>query len=738
MSISTTVVGIVVSDTDSLTLPDTSFFPLQVTTSVGSATVYFPPSPSKIAAETRRATSVVLTPRIPDKPAAAIEALRLQGVSRVVLLCPISPRSQRSLALSHENADSSVSVCVLNAHDCVGDNTECSSTDSAQSCSLRHLVEEPFLQRNLTVARQELQPTPLSAILECEEAAASQLEACVLCFAHDQSKDILAEVEGRIISTLLRGLMSMSTAETGASTGSLEECKSALGGVGYGSPGQSGSSSYGMTNASNGRSLSASGEDPFADPPKQVVDVLIAARWVVPMEPDEHTVLGNHSVVIDGGKVLEILPTVRASAKYAPRSRIERPQHVAMPGLINAHTHTGMTLMRGCADDQTLLKWLRETVWPIEMAFVSSDSFCEDGAMLAVAEMLRGGVTTFADMYWYPEAAARVAIQTGVRAVLGMIILAFPSSYAANADEYIEKGHQLRERHMTDSNLHFAYAPHAPYTVSDEIWKKLRDLSARNGLPIHTHLHETSDECIASACLDRGNPACHMSDQACRPIENFRRIGLLSRRLIGAHMTQLSKEEIQLCAEHRVNVVNCPTSNAKLASGFCPVPELLASGVNVAIGTDSAASNNSLDLFAEMKLGALLAKNVTGDATVVPASTALRMVTTNAAEALGISEVTGSLLPGKAADVICVEIETHAGNTPMFSVQSALVYASSRHDVTDVFVEGQHLLRDKALTRIDEGALVTKVKNWSSRISAKFPRVGLHCSNDDIFPADRM
>lgn len=465
----------------------------------------------------------------------------------------------------------------------------------------------------------------------------------------------------------------------------------------------------------------AADDDVLADPGRVTVDTVISARWVVPMEPDEHALLHDHAVVVDGGKIVAVLPVTEADARFAARERVDRGRSVVLPGLINAHTHSGMSLMRGMADDENLMKWLQETVWPVEAAFCSVPGFCEDGALLAATEMARGGITTFCDMYFYPECAARAALRVGMRAVLGMVVIMYPSDYAKDVDEYIDKGHAVREQYKDESSLHFTYAPHAPYTVPDSVWERLRDLSQASGLLINTHMHETSDECAASAALDRSNAACHQSEHAVRPLANFARIGLLSRRLLCAHMTQLTDEEIALCAEHRVSVAHCPTSNAKLGSGFCPVDKLLDAGVTVALGTDSAASNNSLDLFAEMKMAALVAKNVAGDATVVPAASALRMATRNGAEALGIGDVTGSLRPGKAADLIVVDMETHAGNTPVFDVRSALVYAAARTDVSDVFVEGRGVVRDRALVGVDEAEVVRKARGWALKMLAKFP-----------------
>lgn len=451
------------------------------------------------------------------------------------------------------------------------------------------------------------------------------------------------------------------------------------------------------------------------------VDTVINGRWVLPVLPSEHVVLENHSVVINDGEILDVVPHNIARQRYNASAVLERTSHVIMPGLINAHTHTGMTTMRGRADDKPLLEWLRGSVWPIEHAFITEPKFCEDGALLAAAEMTRGGVTTLSDMYWFPDASARAALKSGMRAVIGMIVIAFPSSYAANTAQYFEVGHEVQKKYASESLLTFCYAPHAPYTVQDETWKVLRKRSVENGFRIHTHLHETKDECTSSAVLDRNNPACHMSDSKMHPLRNLDEMGILSNTFIAAHMTQLTDDEIALCAERGVHVAHCPTSNAKLASGYCEVGKLLQAGVNVALGTDSACSNNSLDMFAEMKLAALAAKNLAEDATAVPAPAAIQMATINGARALGIDHVTGSLCPGKRADVICVELGTHSGNSPVFNVQSAIVYAASRHDVSDVFVDGVCTLRNKKLTRLDEKQMVKRAQYWADKINERFP-----------------
>jgi 5-methylthioadenosine/S-adenosylhomocysteine deaminase len=606
---------------------------------------------------------------------ACLEALRMQGVTRVVALHRAAAHTPTPSPTGNVGAD--LIVCVSG------------SGDRGEKDQLRRDLEAFFLLRARVVPSDAVVVPADTATLAADEESVSvsaSMEYCVLYYVCDA-------VDAAATEQLLVVLLTSGFADGVAPSSSPPADQMAGASV----------------VASPSSPVAAGPGSGHAESPKSVVDTLIAARWVIPMEPDEHVLLHYHAVVMDAGVIVSVMPIAEADALYAPRSRLERMSHVVLPGLINSHTHTGMTLMRGKGDDESLFKWLQDTVWPIEMA------------MLAAAEMLRGGVTTFCDMYWFPEAAARVAKQFGMRAVLGMIMIGFPSAYASNTEEYFSKGATMMENHANESRLHFAYAPHAPYTVPDETWERIRDLSASSGLRIHTHLHETGEECAASASLIKDSPCCHQSDQAMRPIANFHRMGLLSQRLIAAHMTQLTPEEIELCAEFRVNIAHCPTSNAKLASGFCPVPELLAAGVNVALGTDSAASNNSLDLFAEMKIAALLAKSVSGDPTVVPAATALRMATRNGAIALGIDDVTGSLVAGKAGDLICVAVGTHAGNSPVFDVRSCLVYATSRTDVTDVFVEGARLVKDGSLECVDEADLVRRAQSWADRINEKFP-----------------
>lgn len=432
------------------------------------------------------------------------------------------------------------------------------------------------------------------------------------------------------------------------------------------------------------------------------IDTLISARWVIPIEP-ENTVLENHTVAIHEGRIVEILPTQNVKEKYQAANEIHFDEHVIMPGLINSHAHAAMNLMRGLADDLPLMEWLQNHIWPAEQQWVSSD-FVHDGCLLAFAEMLRSGTTCINDMYFFPESSVKAMETAGIRARVGLILLDFPSAYAENPDEYLSKGIELHDQLHNNTLISTAFAPHAPYTVSDTPLSRVATYAEELDIPIHMHVHETADE------VNQG-----IEQTGMRPIERLNKLGLLSPRLLAVHMTQLTKDEIQLCAEAGVHVLHCPESNLKLASGFCPVNDLQQSGINVALGTDGAASNNDLDMFAEMRTAALLAKGVSGDASALPAETALRMATINAARALGLEDEIGSLEAGKSADIIAVDlsgIETQ----PIYNPVSQLVYSTDRTRVTDVWIAGKHLLKDRILTTLDQDEILAKARQWQNKL----------------------
>jgi 5-methylthioadenosine/S-adenosylhomocysteine deaminase len=437
----------------------------------------------------------------------------------------------------------------------------------------------------------------------------------------------------------------------------------------------------------------------------QSIDTLLNARWIIPVEPPE-TVLEDHSIALLNGRILEILPTSHAPARYRWDVCVKLDTHVLIPGMINAHTHAGMNLLRGLADDMPLMQWLNEHIWPAENRWVN-EKFTHDSVQLAIAEMLRGGVTCFNDMFYFSEVIAHTAASCGMRACVGLIVLDFPTMYASNAAEYISKGLAVHDQFKGDTLISTAFAPHAPYTVSDTPLKQIRHYADELDIPIHIHVHETANEVNQSLTLWGKRPLARLID-----------LGLASRTLNAVHMTQLEDNEIEHLAIIGAHVVHCPESNLKLASGFCPVQKLMDAGINVALGTDGVASNNDLDMFGEMRTAALLAKGVAVDATALPAGYALRMATLNGARALGLSDEIGSLEAGKAADIVAItldDIET----MPFFNLHSQLVYATGRDKVTDVWIAGQRVVNRRQLTTIDESHLKQRVKEWNERIMAQ-------------------
>ena len=438
------------------------------------------------------------------------------------------------------------------------------------------------------------------------------------------------------------------------------------------------------------------------------VPTLISARWVIPVEP-AGVVLDQHSVAVRDGSIEAILPTTDAVDRFPDYARVELPEHVLIPGLVNLHTHAAMTLMRGLADDLPLMRWLEEHIWPAEARHVSAQ-FVRDGTQLACAEMLRGGITCFNDMYFFPEAAAEAVLESGMRAGIGMIVVDFPTAYASDPDDYLAKGLALRDRHRDNPLLSFCLAPHAPYTVSDRTFGKIVTMAAELDCPIHCHLHETEDEIAQS-----------VSEHGVRPLERLRRLGVVGPNLISVHSVHLSEEEIVLLATHGSSVAHCPSSNLKLASGFAPVADLLHAGVNVGLGTDGAASNNRLDGFQEMRLAALLAKAVAKNAEAVPAHTALAMATLGGSRAMGLGDRIGSILPGKRADLVAVnlaEIEL----SPVFDPVSHLVYCAGREHVSHVWVDGQPRMAGRALIDTDIADLDMRARMWQNALIASHSR----------------
>ncbi|MGC2517929.1 MAG: TRZ/ATZ family hydrolase [Burkholderiales bacterium] len=437
----------------------------------------------------------------------------------------------------------------------------------------------------------------------------------------------------------------------------------------------------------------------------QSIDSLISARWVVPVEP-AGTVLPDHSVAIAQGRIVAVLPSAEAGRRYQAAAHVRLDQHALIPGLVNLHTHAAMTLMRGLADDLPLMTWLNDHVWPAETRHVSPE-FVYDGTLLACAEMLRGGVTCFNDMYFYPEAAARAAIAAGMRAAIGIIALEFPTPYAADADDYLAKGLATRDALKAEQRVSFCMAPHAPYTVSDRTFSRILTIAEELDLPIHVHLHETREEIEQS-----------LAQFKARPLERLHALGLVGPQLIAVHAVHVSEREIEMLARFGASVAHCPSSNLKLASGFAPIAAMLKHGVNVGLGTDGAASNNRLDLFQEMRTAALLAKAVGNDAEAMPAHQALAAATLYAARALGLEDSIGSLAPGKFADLCAVAFD-QPELAPCYDPVSHLVYAAGREHVSHVWVAGEPVVVNGRLARLDQQDLDNRIFLWQTKLIAE-------------------
>jgi 5-methylthioadenosine/S-adenosylhomocysteine deaminase len=436
----------------------------------------------------------------------------------------------------------------------------------------------------------------------------------------------------------------------------------------------------------------------------QPIDLLIEARWIVPVEPHA-TVLEQHAVAINADCIVELLPISEARLRYSPRERVELSEHALIPGLVNTHTHNPMTLLRGLADDLPLMVWLQEHIWPAE-AKVIGPEFVRDGVELAVAEMLRGGTTCANENYFFPDVIGATYRRMGFRAVVGLPVIDFPTAWAKTQDEYFERAAEVYDSFRGDPLVGTAFAPHAPYTVSDESFERIRMLSDQMDISVHLHTHETAHEVEEEK-----------KKSGLRPFQRLQKLGLVNDRLIAVHMTEVTDGEIAACAEAGVSVVHCPESNLKLASGFCPAEKFRNAGVNLALATDGCASNNDLDMFGEMRTAALLAKAVAKDAAAFDAPYALRAATLHGARAMGLDTRIGSIEAGKQADLTAVRL-SDLESQPLFNVLSQLVYATGRHQVTDVWIAGRRKLDARELVDVDTDAILARTRAWRERIAA--------------------
>jgi 5-methylthioadenosine/S-adenosylhomocysteine deaminase len=436
------------------------------------------------------------------------------------------------------------------------------------------------------------------------------------------------------------------------------------------------------------------------------VEQIISPEWIIPISHNGHSQpkpLKQHSIAINKQKIVAIAPTDSLLKDYQTDNHLSLPGQALLPGFVNCHTHAAMSLFKGLSDDLPLMMWLENHIWPAEKKWVD-DKFCEDGVTLAIAEMLLSGTTCFNDMYFQPNMTAKVSQDLGMRAMVGMLIFDFPSVWGSGWEAYLKKGLSLRDDYKHSDLLSFSFAPHAPYTVSDEPLRKVSTLSNELSIPVHMHIHETAHEIKES-----------LSQYGKRPLKRLQELDLVNPNLIAVHMTQLQRNEIETIASHGVSVVHCPQSNMKLASGISPVQDLMTAGVNVALGTDGNASNNDLNMFSEMKTASLLSKVYTGSAQACSAADILYSATMGGAKALGLEETCGSLEVGKAADMVAINLDTIQAQ-PLYDPVSQIVYTAGREQVSHVWVNGKLQVKDGQLTQMDQGKLIAMAKHWRNKI----------------------
>jgi 5-methylthioadenosine/S-adenosylhomocysteine deaminase len=423
------------------------------------------------------------------------------------------------------------------------------------------------------------------------------------------------------------------------------------------------------------------------------IDLLITARYVIPIEP-ANVVLEQHAIAIQQGRIVAVLPIAEAQARYTASESIDRPTHVLLPGLVNAHTHAGMTLLRGVAENLSFDAWLKEKIWPLEQRWMDP-TFVHDGVELAIAGMLASGTTCFSEQYFYPDVIAQTASQMHMRACIGAPVVELSTAWASTANECLDKALELHDQYRDDPLITTAFAPHAVYSVDEAVLTRMRRAADEIEMPIAMHLHESPSEVAVPE----------------RPIAQLDRLGFLTPTFSAVHMTQLNTDDIERVAHSGINVVHCPQSNLKLDNGVCPVATLHARGVNIALGTDGAASNNDLDMLDELRTAALLAGNK------ITAHEWLRIATLNGARSLNLADAIGTLTPGKWADLCCIDLnDLHT--QPVHNVAAAIVYAANRSNVSDVWVAGRQLLTDHQLTRYDTAAILARARDWQQRIQA--------------------
>lgn len=433
----------------------------------------------------------------------------------------------------------------------------------------------------------------------------------------------------------------------------------------------------------------------------ELADHVIHAKWLI--SGKDESWLENHSLIVKNTRIADILPTQQAHQKYQSDDTHYYLDHVVMPGFVNAHTHLGMNFFRGLADDLQLMTWLNQHMFPAEKKWLSHE-FVFDASLMAMAEMIKSGTTCFNDMFYFIEATAQAAQIAQMRANIGIHVLDFETNWTKTPEECLERGEVFYQQYINHPLINVTMAPHAPYTLCDKTFIQVLEFAKAHHLKINIHIHETQDEIQQS-----------LQKYQKRPIKRLDDLGFLSSDVIAMHMVHINSEDMAIIEKTRPQVVHCPESNMKLASGTCSIHQFKALGINVALGTDSVASNNDLNMLGEMRSAAFLAKHSTHNTEVLPAFEAIQLGTLHGARALGLDHEFGSLEVGKAADFIAIDMN-QIETLPVYHPISQVVYSTARHQVSDVWVAGKQLMKNRQLLTLDEAALKEKAMEWGLRI----------------------
>ncbi len=440
----------------------------------------------------------------------------------------------------------------------------------------------------------------------------------------------------------------------------------------------------------------------MTNPNKKNASIIISASWIFTSNL-EGQLLSDYSIVIENDKIIDLVPQDKVFDEYEANDTYQLTDHILIPGLINTHTHVAMSLFKGFADDLSLQDWLNDYIWPAEKEFINS-SFVKDGSILALSEMIKSGVTTFNDMYFFPDATAEAVKELGVRSNIGLVVLDFPTNYATDPEDYLLKGFEFRDKWRNEELITTSIAPHAPYSVSDEAFTLINTYSEELSINIHTHLHETQWEIEDS-----------IEKYGITPVQRLNNLGIIGPSLMAVHCVHLNDQDIATLAKNKVSIVHNPSSNMKLGSGIADIAKMLKQNLNISLGTDSSASNNRLDIMEEMRLAALLIKGSTKSPESFSANEAIKMATINGAKALGLESIIGSIEKNKKADLVAIDLNS-IENQPIYNPLTTLVYSSSRSDVSYVWIDGEIKLKDKKLVKIDEERIIQLAKKWQRKL----------------------